>query len=853
MGEVDAATPSSSEPSSFPAASCDLVRDVQPCAHCGLPVPESLRAGRGPSFCCRGCAGAWELLHGAGLERFYELRAREGAVGVPARGGGRAYDEMDDPAFLREHGTPLGSGRWRLTFYLEGVHCAACVWLVERVCLRHEGVREVELHLGRSRLHVVLEPERTRVSALARTLASLGYSPHPAGSDRAEAARRREDRRLLMRLGVAGASAGNAMGVAFALYGGLFHEMDPLYRSFFQWAGMVAALPAVLYSAREFYRGAWGALRRGLLHMDLPISLGIWGGFLGGLVNTLRGEGHAYFESVSMLVFLLLLARWVQHRQSRRATDVAALLRAMTPSRVRRVVEDRLEYVPSAALRPGDLIELREGERAPADGRIEWGEGALDRSVLSGESLPVSASPGVEVHAGAVCVAGVLRVRVERVGERTRMGRLLQQVAEAGARKSEVVRFVDALSGWFVGGTLLGAFVTLLFWWPFGPSMAFDRAVALVVVACPCALGLATPLAVAVALGRAAREGTLVKGGEALEALASARVVAFDKTGTLTTGTLRVVDSVGDPTAWRAAAHLERHFRHPVARAIVQWQASRASGPAPLVQVHRPRRVGACVEAEVDGRIMRLGAPQAVCEGLDLEGEAWPAPVMELMARARASGRAVQVLLWGNRVMGAVALADTLRADAREAVERARRMGWEVWVVSGDAPQAVRQVAEALNVPAERALGGQTPEQKVAWVRAMRARGRGPVVMVGDGLNDAAALAEADAGIAVRGGAEASLEAADAFLRGEGVFGVVRLGALARVTRRVVRRNLVLSLLYNLAAAAAAFAGWVDPLVAAVLMPISSLSVTLSSWMGVRLPASRAPQHGGVGHRTLAS
>ncbi len=821
---------------------CDLDRDFEPCAHCGLPVPPALRVEEGPSFCCRGCAGAWEILHGAGLERFYELRAREGEVGVPARPEeGRAYAEMDAPAFLEEYGTALGGGRWRIVFFLEGVHCAACVWLVERVCLRHAGVREAELHLGRARLHVVIEPQRTAVSALARTLASLGYAPHPAGSDRAEAARRREDRRLLMQLGVAGASAGNAMGVAFALYGGLFHEMEPLYRSLFHWAGLVAALPAVLYSGRAFHRGAWGALRRGLLHMDLPISLGIWAGFLGGLVNTVRGEGHVYFESVSMLVFLLLLARWIQHRQSRRATDVAALLRAMTPSRARRLEEGRLQEVPTSALRPGDVVELREGERAPADGVISAGEGAVDRSVLSGEPIPVPVARGDEVLAGAVCVAGVLRVRIEHVGGTTRMGRLLQQVAEAGARKGSTVRFVDRLAGWFVAATLLGAFGTLLFWWPLDPSAAFDRALALVVVACPCALGLATPLAVAVALGRAAREGTLVKGAEVLEALGSARVAAFDKTGTLTTGELRVVDSVGDPGAWRAAAHLERRFRHPVARAIVAWQALRAQGPSPLPSVRSPRRLGARVEAEVDGATMCLGSPGAVQEALGMRGEPCPPQVEALRARAEARGWAVQLLAWGGRIVGAVALADTVRADALEAIERARGMGWEVWIVSGDAPAAVHLVAEALGVPPERALGGRSPEEKVGWVRAQRAEGRGPVVMVGDGLNDAAALAEADAGVAVRGGAEASLEAAGAFLQAEGVLGVVRLGELARITQRVVRRNLLISICYNLAAAVAAFVGWVDPLVAAVLMPISSLSVTLSAWWSVRFP----PRTGG--------
>ena len=826
------------------AERCDLGQDFQPCAHCGLPVPESLRAEQGPSFCCAGCAGAWELLHGEGLQRFYELRAREGRTGVPARRAGRDFAEMDTEDFLREHGTPLAGGCWRLTLYLEGVHCAACVWLLERVCLRHEGVHRAELQLGRSLLHVEIDPSRTALSALARTLDALGYVPHPAGGAEAEAARRAEDRRLLVRLGVAGASAGNAMGVAFALYGGLLHEMEPLYRSLFHWAGLVAAVPAVFYAAGEFYRGAWGALRRGMLHMDLPISLGIWAGFLGGLVNTVRGAGHVYFESVSMLVFLLLVARWVQHRQSRRATDVAALLRAMTPSRARRVVGDRLEEVPVAALGPGDVVEVADGERVPADGRIVEGQGALDRSLLTGESLPAAVGEGDAVHAGEVCVAGPLRLRIEAVGEGTRMGRLLQQVAEASARKAPIVRLADRLAGWFVVGTLLGAALTLLVWWPLGPWVAFDRALALVVVACPCALGLATPLAVAVALGRAAARGVLVKGGDVLEALARARAVAFDKTGTLTTGRLRVVELLGSPEAWRAAAAVERHFRHPVARAIVQWVEAHGRGPAPLPEVARPVRRGACVEATVDGRRLLLGAPAAIVEALGRE----PAGRgrFEALSAARAeAGQAVQWLVLEGELRGAARLSDTVRADARRAIERARRLGWDVWVVSGDAPAAVRQVARQLGVPPERTLAAASPEDKVAWVEARRGEGRAPVVMVGDGVNDAAALAAADAGVAVRGGAEASLQAAGAFLRSEGVLGVVQLGQLASRTARVVRRNLALSLLYNLGAAAAAFLGYVDPIVAAVLMPLSSLSVTLSSWLGVRWPEERDGAPGG--------
>ncbi len=482
----------------------DARAGVAGCAHCGLPVPA------GERFCCAGC----EVVHGAlaehGLDAYYRLAGDDLA---PARTTGKSYDELDDAGFHALHVKQRDDGLAETALYLEEVRCTACVWLTERLPSMLDGVVELRLDVGRARADVIFDPSRVALSAIARLLDRLGHPVHPyRGVDR-DALRRREDRALLVKLGVAGAAVGNLMLLAIALYAGIFGGMGARDASFFRWVSMLVALPALGFAATPFFRGALGAIRSGRLHLDLPLAIGIAVGLAWGALNTVRGVGEIYFDSLAMLVFLLLVARWVQGRQHRRAASTAEMLHALTPRVARRIGDGgAVRDVPLEAIVVGDRVEIRAGDTVPVDGLVEDGRSTIDAGLLTGESRPVEIEPGQRVHAGTVNLRGPLIVRATATGHDTRVGRLVARIEDEARRRAPIERFADRVTGCFVSIVLALASLTALVWslWLAGPAAGFEHAMALLIVTCPCALALATPLAMTIALGRAPRRGLLV-------------------------------------------------------------------------------------------------------------------------------------------------------------------------------------------------------------------------------------------------------------------------------------------------------------------------------------------------------
>ncbi|MFG0284922.1 MAG: heavy metal translocating P-type ATPase metal-binding domain-containing protein, partial [Phycisphaerales bacterium JB039] len=435
------------------------------CAHCGLPVPPGLiRADAAEQFCCAGCEAVRGALRSAGLETYYKLR-EEAAAGRPARVSGNRFTPMDAVEFQAKHVTCRPDGRCQTELYVEGVHCAACLWVLERIGRVTPGVVESRLDLSRSLLRVIWDPTRTSLSAIARAADSLGYTPHPARGGEERRARQREQRRMVMDVGVAGALAGNVMLLAFALYSGMFGHIEAAHETFFRWASMGLGAIALVWPGRAFFRGAVAALRARTWSVDLPVAIGLTAGGVAGIVNTIRGTGEIYFDSLTALVFLLLLGRWVQRSRQRRAVDAAELMRSLTPMAVRRIDADGgASEVPIDALAPDDIIEVRPEEVIGADGVVVSGAGQIDASVLTGESRPVAVAAGAEVGAGAVVLSSTLRLRVTAVGEEARLGRLMRIVQDASRRKSPALTLADRLSGWFVVVVLGLACVTLGLW-----------------------------------------------------------------------------------------------------------------------------------------------------------------------------------------------------------------------------------------------------------------------------------------------------------------------------------------------------------------------------------------------------
>ncbi len=784
-----------------PTPTADL-RDPTPCAHCGLPAPAP--EGDAPAFCCNGCRAVYAMMRDVGLDDFYRLRDRlgEAPAGRPVDDAPGDFAHFDDADFQTRF-APDGRS---IELHLDGVHCAACVWVMDQLPRVAPGVTAARLDFGRERLHLAWDPARTRLSDVAAVLHGLGYAPSPVGVE-AERARRAAGRGELIRIGAMAAVAGNAMMVAAALYAGAFSGMEARFERFFEWVSLILALPAVTYGAWPFYRGAWSGLRMRVAHIDLPIALGIGAGFLASLWATVTGQGEVYYDSVTALVFLLLVGRFVQTRGQRAALGRAELLAAMTPGSAWRWDGADWVRVPAGAVRVGDRVRVRSGETAPVDALVLRGHGHFDQSMLTGESRPVPAGPGDSVFAGTVSVGEVIEVEATASGAETRLGRLVELIERAEAERPPLVQLVDRISGAFVVTVVVLAVAGGVWWWFHDPSRVFDVVVSMLVVSCPCALGLATPLALAVARGRAAAAGVLLRNTAAIERLARVRRVWFDKTGTLTAGRMQVTRA-WVPAEWRAAVGvLERGSTHLIARAVAAW----AGGEGTATEV--VETPGRGIEGVVEGHRVRVG-------GSDV-GERFAQQLADVLA----AGETPVAVHVDDRPVGLIALGDRVRDDSADAVDRLRAMGLRVGLLSGDHPAVVRAVGDALGL--EDALGGHPPEDKARVV----AEG-GAAAMVGDGFNDAAALRAASVGVAVHGGAEVAMQVADVYLDRPGPTAVVDAIEGARRTLTVVRRNLVFSLCYNAVFATLALTGYVSPLAAAILMPISSLTVVASSTLG---------------------
>jgi Cu2+-exporting ATPase len=791
-----------------------------------LPVQAGLvKADEEYQFCCAGCEAVFKTLNSCGLEGYYRLRDADDATPRPVRLSDNKFESFDSPSFHKLYVRQRPDGLSTADLALEGVSCAACVWLVERLPRIVSGVIEARLSLREATVRVTWDSTQVRLSQVARSLARIGYTPHPARDEIGREMHRRESRKRLIRLGVAGAIAGNTMLLALALYSGRFGHMEEQYRLFFRWLSAGLGLLSLAWPGATFFRSAWAALRMWTTNLDVPIALALAVGGGAGLVNVVFNRGDIYFDSLSVLVFLLLVGRFIQYRQQRRADDAVGLLFNLTPSSCRIVRGDEVCEAPIEALNVGDVVEVRPGELFPADGPVESGNSTVNQALLTGESMPVAVEPGSMVHAGAQNVSSVLRVRVSSVGGDTRVGRLMRLIERGVADKPPIVQFADRVGGIFVVIVTIAAAIVFAFWSRHGLSGAIDHIVALLIVTCPCVLGLATPLTIAMTIGMLARRDILVKSGTVIEKLAGGGELLLDKTGTLTEGRMRLLHWTGESSWKRIVWLVEGHSNHPVGRALHESLGENCDDCVKTpVEVIERGDGGIC--AEIHGRSVEIGSPAYMWRG----DVTVPAELEEAIRRLESQGVTAVVVAVDGTAVAVAGLGDQVRSDSRQSIHELGQIGWMPSICSGDSPRVVWSVARKIGIAPDRAFGEASPEAKLE--RVENRSGHGAVVMVGDGVNDAAALAAADVGIAVHGGAEASLCAADVYIARPGLSPVVDLVQTSRRTMRIVRRNLCISLGYNLLAGALAAAGMMTPMLAAILMPIGSvtvLSLTIAS------------------------
>lgn len=756
------------------------------CAHCGSFVAPGL----GGRFCCRGCETVYTLLQSNGLGGYYDLKRRlRAAPAKPIRAEGlESFAYLDDPTFVEGYAEAKGA---RMRFYLEGVHCAACVWLTERLPRLDSSVRNVGLNLSSGVATVEIYPGGS-FARVAEEFARLGYRPHPVELREATARESREGRRQLLGIGVAAAGAGNLMLFGIAMYAGAGEGFASLFRGL----SLAIYLPVLFYSGRPFFESAVLSIRKRRLAIDVPIAFGILSGTAASIRALVVGSGEIYFDSLAGLIFLLLASRYLLARVQARAADASHLLHFLTPSRARRIDDTGVvREVRSDTLALGDRVEVLAGSVAPADGVIESGQTAMSRSWMTGETDVEAVSEGDYVLAGSLNESARVVLRVTASGSETRLGEILRRTEGAVANRPEISRIVDAVARYFVPATFLLIGVGYFLGSRIGAAEAVSRAIAVAIVVCPCALAMAVPLAMSRTIGRLAKGGVLVRGADVIERLSRVRTVYFDKTGTLTSGELSIREwrSIGSGLE-KILLGLESKSQHPIARAIRDYPPFRSTRPAALDDVRELPGVG--VSGNFAGKTYSLRGTRT----LDLDTE---------------------VTLYENETaVGVLLFSDPLRPGAREAVDGLRSRGLEVGILSGDNRPSVERVAREIGISSEMFFSGYSPEQK-----ADRVRSEPNTLMVGDGANDAIALAAASVGMAVQGGMEVSLRAAGIFGASKDPRDVVRLIDLARETMVVIRRCLAFTLAYNGVVIAIALSGAMRPLIAAILMPTSAFTV----------------------------
>ena len=695
----------------------------------------------------------------------------------------------------------------RFEIALPSIHCAACISGVERILDAEPGVAAARVNLTLKRVSVTAEDLPGTRDRLVSALIDRGFEARPLDSAALEATRTdAEGRSLLARIGVAGFAMMNVMLLSIAVWSGATDST----RDLMHWISAAIALPAIAFAAQPFFANAWRALAAGRLDMDVPISTAILLALGVSLWETWQSGEHAFFDAALMLTFFLLVGRYLAHITRASARSAAAEIAALEVHMVDRLFPDGTqETVPVDALRTADVVVVRPGGRIPVDGLVDSGRSEIDQSMLTGETMPTAVGPGDIVRAGMLNLTGPLNIRTEALGEETLLKQIARLVEAAERSRGRYASLADRASQFYSHIVNVLAIAAFLGWGFLAGDwrLAVNIAAAVLIITCPCALGLAVPAVLTAASGRLFRQGVLLKDGTALERLSEIDAVVFDKTGTLTTGEPVLINAAEvDPADLALAAALAQGSSHPLCRAIVKAAAEAGiEEQAGIENIAESPGLG--TEAIHDETRIRLGRAEWV--GADPETEytsAW--------------------LRNGDRPAVVLHFSDEIRPESAEAVARLRASGLPVTLLSGDAPTPVRALAEKLGI--DDWIAGATPAGKVAHLDAMRARGK-RVLMVGDGLNDAAALAAAHVSISPASAVDASRSASDLIVLDNRIDRVADAWSLSRVARRRVLENFALAFAYNIVTVPIAFAGFVTPLIAAIAMSASSIVVSLNA------------------------
>ncbi len=806
------------------------------CFHCSLPIPPAddviaeIEAEQ-QHFCCNGCKAVCEAIYQAGLEGFYQRTPEDAALAPPPEIP-RELALYDLDEVQEEFVGDLSEAR-DIHLLVEGIHCAACVWLIEHSLNAMPGIIEARVNLSGKRLHVKWHNGQVALSAIISRLGQIGYAAVPYDPEVAEGKLKQQNRNLLYRMAFAGFGMMNLMWISIALYSG---ADEGEFRGLFHWVGFMLATPVLLYSGFPFFKGAWSGIKNFHLGMDLPIAIGAGITYLYSVYVTVTGTqtGEVYYDTVVNFLFVILVGRYLEAISKRQAVAATQRLLDLQP-RVATVIRDGEEkIVPIRAVAVAETVLVKPGERIPVDGTVVEGKSVVDEAMLTGEAQPVTKMVGASVSAGTINGHGMLQLKVVSSLKDTALGRIIRLVEEAQASKAPIQCMADRIVPWFVMVTLGLATATFIWWFGTDIEVALLAATSVLIITCPCAFGLATPMSIAVASGLGAKYGILVRNGEVLETLSSINHVVFDKTGTLTEGKMSVVLVQMDGCEWRETdsetipaevqslmtklAALERYSEHPTALAILSWAESQGLSFRSMTATGFENEPGFGIGGIVEGESLLSGSSSWLQKNqiklqVSLEQQA-----VALDQRGIGS---IRIAVDGKEV-ALIGIEDRIREEAPALIRDLKAEGMEVTLLSGDRRQAAEAIARRLG--GMEVIAEVLPEEKDQVIQSLQAGGR-KVAMVGDGVNDAPALVRADVGIAMGSGTDVSIASADIVLMSSELEKVRLAAGLSRRTLKTIRQNIGISIVYNLIMVPLAMAAIVTPLVAAISMPLSSLAV----------------------------
>ncbi len=803
---------------------------ASPCFHCGQAIPIGdlvLRPIKDveQEFCCHGCAGVCEVIHEAGLQSFYR-RTPEGELLSPPPPPNKDaifYDHDEVQSQFVKNLTQIRE----IVLMSDAIHCPACIWLIERSLARFEGILLAKVNFTNKRIKLRWDNNKIKLSQIIHELNRVGYDATPYDSTASEEAYRKANRKLLYRLGYAGFAMMNVMWFSVALYFGA--DEDPVFRQYFHWLGFLLATTVIVYSAKPFFTGAWASFKAKTVGMDTSIALGILTTYFYSVWVTLdvNHSGEVYFDTMVDFVFLLLIGRYLEIIYRNKAVDSSRRLMGLQAKVARQIVTGEGEkIVPVRTLLQGDRVFVKPGEKFPVDGSIVKGQSSVNEAMLTGESREVFKKQGSNVSAGTLNLDGAVQVEVTAIMQDTMLGKIVAMVEDAQGSKSPIQCMTDKIMPWFVAIVLVLAALSFTFW-IFNADLekAIIVATAVLIITCPCALGLATPMATAVASGLSAQNGILIKNGAVLEILNNVTHFVFDKTGTLTKGkmevkSIQITASQDKMHVLQQIASIEEHSEHSLAQSItLHILEEYPEFKNNLLDISDFKSYsGKGVTASVGGKNFHIGT----AVWLESTGIKMP---KSWVNSADEAGKMGQTSVWvakDNKIVSMILLEDELRANALELITRLKAQNKTVILLTGDRKLVANSVAEQLG--GMEVIAEVLPSDKNAVIRKLQQDGS-LVAMIGDGVNDAPALVRSDVGIALGSGTDVSTESADVVLLSNELLAVDTIVGLSARTIKTIKQNMSISLAYNIMFVPLAMVGLLTPIIAAITMPISSLIV----------------------------